>query len=171
MTRARIGYAERAKRTILTLPQALHHAARDYPGGATAIAAIDGDINPTTFNHKLSLTNTTHTPNIRDLELILDATRDGRIIESILYPIGWVGIDISDLRETDTPKALLSGISEMLRNEGELTMHLSASLDNDDRIDVDELAKFEAYAERLVQAVFKLGAAVRKKHAEDSTHE
>ncbi|WP_330114903.1 phage regulatory CII family protein [Pseudomonas sp. JS3066] len=169
MSRARFGYAERARRTILTLPQALHHAARDYPGGATAIAAIDGDISPSTFNHKLSLTNTTHTPNIRDLELILDATRDPRIVESILRPIGWVGIDVSDLRETDTPKALLAGISEMLSREGDLTQHLSKSLDDDDLND-DELAEFEALTERLVQAVFKLGAAVRKKHAEDCAH-
>ncbi|MCY1550240.1 hypothetical protein D9M68_864770 [compost metagenome] len=65
---------------------------------------------------------------------------------------------------------MLAGISEMLTHEGKLTMHLSESLDNDDKIDVDEMAKFEAYAERLVQAVFKLGATVRKKHAEDCAH-
>lgn len=165
MGRARFGQAERARRTLLTLPQALYHAANDYPGGATALAAIDGT-NATTLSHKLSLTNNTHTPNIRDLNLILDATRDPRIVEAILQPIGWVGIDVSELRETDTPKALLAGISEMLSREGELTQHLSESLDDDDLND-DELAKYEALTERLVQAVFKLGAAVRKKHAED----
>ncbi|WP_416311150.1 phage regulatory CII family protein [Pseudomonas sp. W03] len=168
MGRARFGQNERARRTLLTLPQALYHATNDYPGGATAIAAIDGT-NATTLNHKLSLTNTTHTPNIRDLDLILDATRDPRIVEAILHPIGWIGIDVSDLRETDTPRALLAGISEMLSREGELTQHLSESLDDDDLND-DELAKFEALTERLVQAVFKLGAAVRKKHAEDRAH-
>ncbi|GBL59208.1 phage regulatory CII family protein [Pseudomonas delhiensis] len=152
----------------MTLPQALYHAANDYPGGATAIAAIDGT-NATTLNHKLSLTNNTHTPNIRDLDLILDATRDPRIVEAILRPIGWVGIDVSDLRDTDTPRALLAGISEMLSREGDLTQHLSMSLDDNELTD-DELAEFEALTERLVQAVFKLGAAVRKKHAEDSAN-
>ncbi|WP_116425403.1 phage regulatory CII family protein [Pseudomonas citronellolis] len=168
MGRARIGQAERSRRTLLTLPQALYHAANDYPGGATAIAAIDGT-NATTLNHKLSLTNNTHTPNIRDLDLILDATRDPRIVEAILRPIGWVGIDVSDLRDTDTPRALLAGISEMLSREGDLTQHLSMSLDDNELTD-DELAEFEALTERLVQAVFKLGAAVRKKHAEDSAN-
>lgn len=165
MGRARYGQTERARRTLLTLPQALYHAAKDYPGGATAIAAIDGT-NATTLSHKLSLTNHTHTPNIIDLELMLDATRDPRIVEAILRPIGWVGIDVSDLRDTDTPKALLAGISEMLSREGELTQHLSESLD-DDNLNDEELAKYEALTERLVQAVFKLGAAVRKKHSED----
>lgn len=161
MSRSRFCSAERARRALLTLPQALHHAVRDYPGGATAIAAVDGDTNPTTLNHKLSLTNTTHTPNIRDLELILDLTRDPRIVEAILHPIGWVGVDVSDLRETDTPAALLAGIGDMLARESGLTLHLSKSL-NDGEITVDELDEFELLAERLVHAVFRLGAAVRK---------
>lgn len=168
MSRNRFSSTERAQRTLLTLPQALHHAARDYPGGATAIAAIDGG-NATTLNHKLSLTNTSHTPNIADLELLLDATRDPRIVDALLHPIGWVGIDISDLRETDTPQALLTGISEMLSRESSLTMHLSKSL-ADGELDADELGEFELLAERLVQAVFKLGAVVRKKHTEDVAH-
>ncbi|MCE4070133.1 MULTISPECIES: phage regulatory CII family protein [Pseudomonas] len=168
MGQARFGQAERARRTLLTLPQALYHASNKYPGGAVALAAVEG-VNSTTLSHKLSLTNTTHTPNIRDLELILDLTRDPRIVEAILSPIGWIGIDVSDLRETDTPKALLTGISEMLSREGDLTQHLAKSLD-DDVLTSDELAEFEALTERLVQAVFKLGAAVRKKHSEDSTH-
>ncbi|MFP6861254.1 phage regulatory CII family protein [Pseudomonas sp.] len=168
MSRNRFSSSERAQRTLLTLPQALHHAARDYPGGATAIAAIDGG-NATTLNHKLSLTNTSHTPNIADLELLLDATRDPRIVDALLHPIGWVGIDISDLRETDTPQALLAGISEMLSRESSLTMHLSKSL-ADGELDADELGEFELLAERLVQAVFKLGAVVRKKHTEDVAH-
>ncbi|WP_165673039.1 phage regulatory CII family protein [Metapseudomonas otitidis] len=168
MTRNRFGSMERARRTLLTLPQALNRAAHDYPGGATAIAAVDG-ANPTTLNHKLSLTNTTHTPSIRDLEMILDLTRDRRIVDAILHPIGYVGIDVSDLRETDSPRALLQGISEMLTQEGELTQHLSKSLD-DDRLDAYELAEFELLAERLVQAVFRLGAAVRKKHREGLDH-
>lgn len=166
MNRPKLCSAERAKRTLLNLPQALHHAARDYPGGATAIVAVDGIMNATTLNHKLSLTNSTHTPNIRDLELILDLTRDERIVDAILHPIGWVGIDVSGLSETDTAKSLLSAIGGMLSREGELTNHLSKSME-DDHLDCDELAEFELLAERMVQAVFKLRAVVRKQHAED----
>lgn len=169
MYRSRWCSVERASRSILTLQQSLHHAAHDYPGGATAIAAVDGDTNPTTLNHKLSLTNKTHTPNIRDLELILDLTRDPRIVDALLYPIGWVGVDISDLRESDTPKALLTGISELLSRESSLTLHLTKSLD-DGRLDDDECAEYEQLALRLVQAVLKLGVVVRQMNREARNH-
>ena len=168
MSRNRFSSTERAQRTLLTLPQALHHAARDYPGGATAIAAIDGG-NATTLNPKLSLTNTSHTPNIADLELLLDATRDPRIVDALLHPIGWVGIDVSELSDTDTPQSLLVGIGEMLCRENNLTECLTKAL-ADDTVNGDELSELELLAERLVQAVFKLRAVVRKKHAEDVAH-
>jgi hypothetical protein len=162
--RSRWSSVERAKRSILTLPQALHHAAHDYPGGATAIAAVEGH-NPTTFNHKLSLTNTTHTPNIRDLELVLDLTRDPRIIDALLNPIGWVGVDVSELLEVDTPQSLLTGITDLLRSENDISAQLAKAL-ADDQLDDDELAQFELLATRMLQAVFKLRAVVRRKHEE-----
>lgn len=171
MNRARLSSTERAQRTLLTLPQALHHAARDYPGGATAIAAVDGAISASTLNHKLSLTGTNpkHRVNVDELQLILDLTRDRRIVDALLHPIGWVGIDVSELSETDTPQSLIAGIGELLSREGELSTHVSKSLD-DGKIDDDELAEFELLAERTVQAVYKLRAALRKKHAEDLAH-
>ena len=168
MNRKQFNSIERARRSLLTLPQALLHAARDYPGGATAIAAIDGG-NATTLNHKLSLTNTSHTPNIGDLELVLDATRDPRIVDALLHPIGWVGIDVSELSDTDTAQSLMAGIGELLSREGELATHVSTSL-SDDKLDDDELAEFELLAERMVQAVFKLRAVLRKMHAENLTY-
>lgn len=156
---------ERAKRSILTLQQALHHAAHDYPGGATAIAAVDGQVNPTTLNHKLSLTNSTHTPNINDLELVLDLTRDPRIVDALLHRIGWIGIDVSELRETDTAESLLASLGGMLSREGELITHLTKSL-ADNHVNCDELDEFELLTERLAQEVFKLLFVVRQKHRE-----
>lgn len=162
---------ERARHAVLTLPQALYHAVRSYPGGATAIAGVDGVISASTLNHKLSITDTNpkHRLNIDELQLILDLTRDHRIIDAILSPVGWVGVDVSELSETDTARSLLAGISEMLSSEGDLTKHLSESLDNDE-IDDGELEKFELLTLRLVQSVFKLRAVVRNKHAEDAAH-
>lgn len=163
--------AQRALRVVLTVSQALYHAVRDYPGGAAAIAAIDGTINPTTLNHKLSLTeaNPRHILNINELQLILRATRDQRIVDALLAPIEFVGVDVSGLSETDTPRSLLAGISELLSKEGDLTKHLSNSLDDDD-LDDGELEQFELLTLRLVQAVYKLRAVVRKKHAEDAAN-
>ncbi|CAM3850916.1 phage regulatory CII family protein [Ectopseudomonas alcaliphila] len=167
MNRARLSSTERAKRTLLTLPQALHHAARDYPGGATAIAAVDGAISASTLNHKLSLTGTNpnHRVNIDELQLILDLTRDPRIVDALLNPIGWVGVDVSELSETDSPQSLLTGITGLLRSENDLSAQLAKAL-ADDHLDDDELAQFELLAVRMLQAVFKLRAVVRLKHEE-----
>ena len=165
--RSRWCSVERAKRSILTPKQAIRHAVDDYPGGATGVAAVHGAISPSTLNHKLSLTdsNPKHRLHVDELLLILDLTRDPRIVDSLLHPIGWVGIDVGDLRDTDTPKDLLASIGALASREGQLITHLTSSLD-DGRLDCDELAEFELLAERLVQAVFKLGAVVRKKHQE-----
>ena len=167
MNRARLSSTERAKRTLLTLPQALYHAVHQYPGGATAIAAVDGAISPSTLHHKLSLTgaNPKHRVNVDELQLILDLTRDARIVDAILQPIGWVGVDVSELSETDTPQSLLAGITGLLRSENDLSEQLAKAM-ADDHLDDDELAQFELLAVRMLQAVFKLRAVVRLKHEE-----
>lgn len=53
MSRIALSSVERAQREVLPLDLALYHAARDYPGGAAAIAATTGR-NATTLQHKLS---------------------------------------------------------------------------------------------------------------------
>jgi hypothetical protein len=73
---------DRAQREVLPLNLALYHAAREYPGGVKAIAAVYG-LNPSTLQHKLSPTQETHTPNIDDLEAVLGATQDQRILDSV----------------------------------------------------------------------------------------
>jgi len=73
------------------------------------------------------------------------------------------------LSDTDTAQSLMAGIGELLSREGELATHVSTSL-SDDKLDDDELAEFELLAERMVQAVFKLRAVLRKMHAEDLTY-
>lgn len=171
MTRLWQSSIERARRTVLSLKQACYHAVQDYPGGATAIAAVDGNINATTLSHKLSLTGTNpkHKLNVDELQLILDLTRDSRIVDALLSPIGWVGIDVSELSDTDTEASLLTAISQMLSDESRVTMHLSKSL-ADGRLDDGELDEFELLALRLVQAVYKLRAVVRQRHADDVGH-
>jgi len=54
MSRVVLSCVDRAQREVLTLELALYHAARDYPGGAAAIAATTGR-NATTLQQKLVL--------------------------------------------------------------------------------------------------------------------
>ncbi|MDP2447634.1 phage regulatory CII family protein [Pseudomonas sp.] len=165
--RSRWSSVERAKRSILTLQQALHHAAHDYPGGATAIAAVDGAMSASTLNHKLSLTsaNPKHRVNIDELQLILDLTRDPRIVDALLQPVGWVGIDVSELGDAATPQSLLAGITGLLHSENDLSEQLTKAM-ADNHLDDDELAQFEMLTVRMLQAVFRLRAVVRRTHDE-----
>lgn len=158
---------ERAKRTIMLPTQACRHAVDEYPGGATGIAGAHGSMSPSTLNHKLSLTgaNPKHRLNIDELGLIMELTRDPRIVDALLHPIGFVGIDVSDLREGETAEALLESLGSMLNREGELITHLTKSL-ADNHVNCDELDEFELLTERLAQAVFKLLFVVRQKHRE-----
>ncbi|MFS8175001.1 phage regulatory CII family protein [Vreelandella titanicae] len=74
---------DRAEREILPLNLSMYHAARDYPGGGKAIAAIYG-VPATTLQHRLNPNAEAHKLSLDDLEYVLEATRDPRILDSLL---------------------------------------------------------------------------------------
>lgn len=83
MSKIWLSSKERAEREILPLNLSLYHAARDYPGGGKAIAAIYG-LPATTLQHSLNPNADAHRLSIDDLEHVLEATRDPRILDSLL---------------------------------------------------------------------------------------
>lgn len=87
MSRIALSSVERAQREVLPLDLALYHAARDYPGGAAAIAATTGR-NATTLQHKLSPTHPSHTVNIQEFGEILELTKDRRILDAVHALVG-----------------------------------------------------------------------------------
>jgi hypothetical protein len=87
MSRIALSSLERAQREILPLDLALYHAAREYPGGAAAIAATTGR-NPTTLQHKLSPTHPSHSINIQEFGEILELTKDRRILDAVHALVG-----------------------------------------------------------------------------------
>lgn len=87
MSRIALSCTQRARREILPLDLALYHAARDYPGGAAAIAATTGR-NPTTLQHKLSPTHPSHTVNVQEFAEILELTKDRRILDAVHALVG-----------------------------------------------------------------------------------
>ena len=87
MSRIALSSLERAQREILPLDLALYHAARDYPGGAAAIAATTGR-NSTTLQHKLSPTHPSHSINIQEFGEILELTKDRRILDAVHALVG-----------------------------------------------------------------------------------
>lgn len=83
MSKVWLSSQERAEREVLPLNLALYHAARDYPGGGKAIAAVYGLPAPT-LQHRLNPNADTHRLTLDDLEHVLEATRDPRILDALL---------------------------------------------------------------------------------------
>lgn len=165
MSRVALSCTERAKREILPLNLSLYHASRDYPGGAKAIAAIFGR-NETTLQHKLSPTHTNSHMNPQDIEEVTTATRDPRIIDSIIEAYGeaaWVDLRgvVEDIQrhynqELDSASAILTAISETLQRQSQLTQAIAADLANDGRIDRRELAELKLLLRRVHGALLAL---------------
>lgn len=161
MSRAVLSCTERAKREVLPLALALYHASRDYPGGAKAIAAIYGR-NATTLQHKLSPTQPTHAANPDDIEEVTTATRDGRILDSMVEAFGdacW--IDLRELTEgqtlgTQSVSSVLNATSGALDKQSLLMREVSASLANDGRIDQQELARCKLQLRNSMAALMLL---------------
>lgn len=165
MSRAPASCVERAQREILPLNLSLYHAARDYPGGAKAIAAIYGR-NPTTLQHKLSPTHPNHLVGPEEIEEIATATRDPRIIDSLIEAFGdaaWVDLRgvAEEIRrecgqEFDSAAAILKAISETLQRQSRLTQTIAEHLANDGRIDQRELAEQKLLLRRVQGALLAL---------------
>ncbi len=165
MSRVALSCTERAKREILPLNLSLYHASRDYPGGAKAIAAIFGR-NETTLQHKLSPTHATSHMNPQDIEEVTTATRDPRIVDSLIEAYGdaaWVDLrgvmeEIQrDCKEDlDSAAAILKAISETLQRQSRLTQTIAEHLANDGRIDRRELAEQKLLLRRVQGALLAL---------------
>jgi len=148
---------DRAQREVLPLNLALYHAAREYPGGVKAIAAVYG-LNATTLQHKLSPTQPTHSPNITDLEAILGATQDERILDAIGEMVGaalWVRPDACEARDDASLIRMIASLqkelAEMLDSVAESTA--------DGIVDAHERAELRKRARHLMQAVLALELA------------
>ena len=125
MSRIALSSLERAQREILPLDLALYHAARDYPGGAAAIAATTGR-NPTTLQHKLSPTHPSHSINIQEFGEILELTKDRRILDAVHALVGdTIWQELADTYTNDMPETLTTGIAEYFRQVADLAEFLN----------------------------------------------
>lgn len=161
MSRAPASCVERAQRQILPLQLSLYHAARDYPGGAGAIASIYGR-SASSLAHKLSPTSPKNVITPDEIEEVTAATRDPRIIDSVIEAFGdaaWT--DLRDVaqeidRECDSAASVLKAIGETLQRQSVLTQTIAEHLANDGEIDQDELAQQKLLLRRLQGALIAL---------------
>lgn len=173
MSRVALSCVDRAQREILPLSLALYHAGRDYPGGAAAIAALYGR-NPSTMQHKLSPTQTSHQLNPSEVEELVTATRDRRIVDSVIEAFGdaaWV-----DLRPLihefgvagDGLAGVLQAVGLLLKKQSALTEAIGQHL-ADGQLDDDELAECRLLIRRLQGALLLLERTMEQ-HAGGGRH-
>lgn len=161
MSRRWLSSQERAQREVLPLNLALYHAAREYPGGVKAVAAIYG-LNATTLQHKLSPTHDTHRANIDDIEAVLGATHDPRILDSIGEIAGgclWVcPVERRVAPRPGEQLDVLEHLSTLHDRLGDMISSVRTSLE-DGVVDEHERAELRKRARQTMEAVLALEMA------------
>lgn len=152
---------ERASTEVLPLNLSLYHAARDYPGGIKAVAAVHG-LNPTTLQHKLSPTHEPHKANIDDLEAVLSTTLDPRVLDS-LGEIGGGAIWVipADLADDEPELGMLGSITQLQEGVSEMLRSLTESL-KDKILDVHESRELSLRVRRLMSYVLAVELAAQQ---------
>lgn len=116
---------DRAEREILPLNLSLYHAARDYPGGGKAIAAIYG-VPATTLQHSLNPNAEAHKLSIDDLEYVLEATRDPRILDSLMALVpGAHWFEYQEATNDSSEQQLMESVAEMSSRVSDLLSRIS----------------------------------------------
>lgn len=152
MSRIALSCTQRARREILPLDLALYHAARDYPGGAAAIAATTGR-NPTTLQHKLSPTHPSHTVNVQEFAEILELTKDRRILDAVHALVGdTIWQELAEAYTDDMPETLTTGLSVYFRQVADLTDTWAKSI-GDGVVNDRELAEIRLQVFRGIQGL------------------
>lgn len=155
MSRIALSCTDRAQRQILPLDLALYHAARDYPGGAAAIAATTGR-NPTTLQHKLSPTHTSHSVNIQEFSEILELTKDRRILDAVHALVGdTIWQELSEAYTQDMPETLTLGIAAYFHQVADLAETWAKSIGNGVVSD-PELAEIRLQVFRGIQGLLAM---------------
>lgn len=101
----------------LTVEQSLYWAAKDHPGGATAIAAIYG-FNPQVMSNSLNLNNAQHKPNLKHFAAVLEATHDHRILNAVGQLAKGVFIPVGDLEGIAGDDAILDNMLKVVESVG-----------------------------------------------------
>ncbi|MGA9701117.1 phage regulatory CII family protein [Pseudomonas sp.] len=166
MSRVALSCVDRAQKEVLTLELALYHAARDYPGGAAAIAATTGR-NATTLQHKLSPTHPSHTVNIQEFGEILELTKDRRILDAVHALVGdTIWQELAEAYTNDMPETLTTGIAMFFRQVADLSETWAKHI-GDGKVDDRELAEIRQLVFRGIQGL--LGMYNRARYVNQTT--
>ncbi|MDB6061544.1 MAG: hypothetical protein JWM78_1647 [Verrucomicrobiaceae bacterium] len=130
---------ERAQWAHLDLKQAIHHAAKQYPGGVGAIAGAYG-YNAHTFQNKLNPTQPSCI-NVDEFESILQSTRSALILDAIGRLVSCAWVDLGQFDEIGD-MAVLDTVNKLVQSVGQLTGDLQKAL-QDGSVSKRELDRLE----------------------------
>lgn len=139
---------ERAQWAHLDLRQAVHHAAKQYPGGVGAIAGAYG-FNAHTLQNKLNPTQP-GCCNLEEFESVLQATRSPLILDAIGREVNCTWIDLGQF-DSAGDLAVLDTVMKLVQSVGQLTGDLQKAL-ADGYVDNRELARLEQDLKQLTSA-------------------
>jgi hypothetical protein len=158
MSKRWLSSVDRAQREVLPLHLSLYHAARDYPGGIKAVAAVHG-LNPNTLAHKLAPTDTRHRLALDDLEAVLAVTRDHRILDSLGEIAGgclWVcPVERRRTPRENDQRDVLETMAVLHERLGEMIESVRHSLE-DGVIDEHERAELRLRTRHVLETVLLL---------------
>lgn len=141
---------------VLSLRQALYRAGRDYKGGLTALAH-DLGMDLETLQKKLKLTEERRWPTPDELEEIIGATQDPRLLDAVNRPAGVVWFKPTPVPATQDA---LKAVGELLQKEGEFvgSLHSGAA---DNVWQPYEVALLEHHGNEVIRAVLGIMAGAR----------
>lgn len=102
----------------LTIEQGLYWAAKDHPGGATAIAAVYG-LNPNVLGNSLNPHNMQHKPNLKHFAAVLEVTKDSRILNAVGQLAGGVFIPVGEFEGVVGDDAILDNMLSLVEAVGD----------------------------------------------------
>lgn len=140
---------------MLSLQQALYHAVHDYRDGMglRSFCADFGIESPEYFGQKVSLREGSPSLTLRDMQLILEATRDPRILTALCGPVdavwNWSGAVADAPADMDVLKVGAGLMTAPVAAVNELV----AAIENDGVVDDGEMARIKQGAFEIRKAI------------------
>ncbi|WP_110995833.1 phage regulatory CII family protein [Pseudomonas sichuanensis] len=141
---------------VLNIRQALYRAGRDYRGGLTCLA-LDLGMDLDALQKKLKFNFEARWPTPDELEEIIGATQDHRLLDALLRPAGAVWFRPQPVAAT--PDAL-KAVGELLQKEGAFVGSLHSGV-ADSVWQPHEVALLEHHGNEVIRAVLGIMAGAR----------
>lgn len=141
---------------VLSIRQALYRAGRDYRGGVTGLA-LDLGMDLDALQKKLKFDFEARWPTPDELEEVIGATQDPRLLDALMRPAGAVWFKPAPVAATQDA---FQAVGESLKAKGEFVSSIHAGL-ADKKWQPHEVALLEHHGNEVIRAVLGIMAGAR----------